>query len=152
MSNKSTSSISYLSLSTSTNHACNFPVFAWYLDQGIKPTPLNPRVPTISVSGKEFQTTASPSALDDGASTSLSVITPPAVTRALLKEAKEAGIRSVWLQPGSYDDDLLEEAKRLWPGAAVGGFEGLKGYNRHEGWCVLVHGEDAGVGKKGGKL
>lgn len=127
-------------------------VFAWYLDQGIQPTALNPRVPTITVGRKDFSTAPSPSGLEDASSTSLSVITPPAVTRSLLREAKEAGIRAVWLQPGTYDDEILEEAKKQWPGAAVAGFEGLSGWNRHEGWCVLVHGQDAGAGKKGQKL
>ena len=54
------------------------------------------------------------------------------MTRKLLSEAKEAGVRAVWLQPGSYDGQVLEEAKRLFPGAAVGG----------GGACVLVHGDD----------
>lgn len=70
------------------------------------------------------------------------------MTRQLLKEAKEAGIRAVWLQPGTFDDEILEQAKRDFEGAAVGGFEGLKGAERHEGWCLLVHGVEAMEGAK----
>lgn len=63
------------------------------------------------------------------------------MTRELLKEAKEAGVRAVWLQPGSFGDEELEFALREWDGAAVGGFaEGTRG---GEGWCVLVDGERA---------
>lgn len=86
---------------------------------------------------------------------SLSFVTQPATTAKLLREAHDAGVRAVWLQPGSFDADVLAEAMRLFPGAAVGGFEGLAAWERHEGWCVLVHGEDAmdAAGtKRGGKL
>lgn len=78
------------------------------------------------------------------------------MTRVLLLEAKAAGVRAVWLQPGSFDAEGLEEAKRLFPGRAVGGFEGLGGGDRHEGWCLLVHGVDAMEGseevRRSGKL
>jgi hypothetical protein len=57
---------------------------------------------------------------------------------ALLKEAKEAGIHAVWLQPGTFDDAILEYARTNWPDAALGG-EGGKGA---DGQCVLVDGED----------
>lgn len=70
------------------------------------------------------------------------------MTRTLLKEAKEAGIKTVFLQPGSFDDELLEEAKKMFPGAAVGGYEG--GTRGGEGWCVLVDGE-AGIRNAGRK-
>ena len=53
---------------------------------------------------------------------------------------------AVWLQPGSFTDEILEYAIENWPGAAIGGFaDGTVG---GEGWCVLVDGrqamEDAG--------
>jgi hypothetical protein len=69
------------------------------------------------------------------------VITPPPVTKELLKEAKEVGVRSVWLQPGTFTDEILDWAKREWPGAAVGGYGG--GTVGGEGWCVLVDGDRA---------
>jgi len=67
---------------------------------------------------------------------SLSVITPPAVTKQLLKEAKEAGVPAVWLQPGSFNDDVLQYAQQNFK-AAIAGDGGRGG----EGWCVLVDGE-----------
>lgn len=49
----------------------------------------------------------------------------------MLIEAKKAGISSVWLQPGSYDDEGLKYAKDNFTNAVGGG-----------GWCVLVDGEN----------
>lgn len=71
--------------------------------------------------------------------TALSFLTPPSVTRKVLEEAKGAGIRSVWLQPGSFDESILQYAKENFENA-VGGFgDGTVG---GEGWCVLVDGEN----------
>lgn len=46
-------------------------------------------------------------------------------------------MRAVWLQPGTYDDEILRFAKDTFPGAAIGGESG-----QFEGWCVLVDGEE----------
>jgi hypothetical protein len=78
------------------------------------------------------------SALPSPAETSISIITPPAATLKVLQEAKEAGVRAVWLQPGSFDDAGLEYARREF-NAGIGGEGGRGG----EGWCVLVDGEAA---------
>ena len=67
----------------------------------------------------------------------MSVITPPPVTIKLLKEAKDVGIKAVWLQPGTFDSEVMSFAKEAFPGAVVGGDGGGGG----EGWCVLVDGE-----------
>lgn len=58
------------------------------------------------------------------------------MTKQLLKEAKEAGVPAVWLQPGSFDDEILEYANKSFK-AAIAGDGGGGG----EGWCVLVDGE-----------
>ena len=116
-------------------------IFAWYLNHNLSAIPLNPTCSSVTVRRKEYETVPSPSKLSDPEHTSLSVITPPPVTAKLLKEAKDAGIRAVWLQPGSFTDQELEYAIKEFPGAAVGGFaEGTRG---GEGWCVLVDGDAA---------
>jgi len=46
-------------------------------------------------------------------------------------------VPAVWLQPGSFDEEGLEYAKREFK-AGVGGDGGGP-----EGWCVLVDGEAA---------
>ena len=68
----------------------------------------------------------------------MSIITPPKVTRKVLEEAKKIGIENVWLQPGTFDDEVLEYAFKEFK-AALGGDGGRGG----EGWCVLVDGEKA---------
>jgi len=118
-------------------------VFAWYLTHSLPVTPLNPRAPSVNVLSKDYDTTSSPSQLPSPSEYSLSVITPPAVTKQLLKEAKEAGIPAVWLQPGSFDDEALKFAQREFKAAIAG-----EGGNGGEGWCVLVDGED-GLKKAG---
>ncbi|KAF2152065.1 NAD(P)-binding protein [Myriangium duriaei CBS 260.36] len=125
-------------------------IFAWYLAHGITPTPLNPGNSSITVQNSDFATKPSPSGLDKPAETSLSVITPPPVTLKLLKEAKEVGIKAVWLQPGTFDDEVMSFAKQAFPGAVVGG----DGGGGSEGWCVLVDGEWAmkEAGRKEGRL
>jgi len=42
----------------------------------------------------------------------VNVVTPPAVTRGVLEKAARLGLPAVWLQDGSYDDAVLEEAAR----------------------------------------
>ena len=102
---------------------------------------MNPTCSSVKVKQKEYETVQSPLKLSNPQETSLSVITPAPITAQLLQEAKEAGIRAVWLQPGSFTDKELDFALKEFPGAAVGGFaEGTKG---GEGWCVLVDGEHA---------
>ena len=67
----------------------------------------------------------------------------------MLREAKEAGVPAVWLQPGSFDDEVLAYAKREFK-AAIGGDGGRGG----EGWCVLVDGEEGMklAGREGARL
>lgn len=116
-------------------------IYQWYLNHGLTAFPMNPTCSTITIRRKEYETVSSPSKLADPTHTSLSVITPPPVTQQLLKEAKEAGIRAVWLQPGSFTEKEMQYALEEWPDAAIGGFsDGTRG---GEGWCVLVDGEAA---------
>jgi uncharacterized protein len=56
----------------------------------------------------------------------LSIVTPPAVTEALIEEAARAGIRRVWMQPGAESAAAIRRAEEL-------GLEPIAG-----GPCVLV--------------
>ena len=62
------------------------------------------------------------------------------MTRQVLEEAKKAGVKAVWLQPGSFDEEGMRFAKENFE-SAVGGYD--DGTIGGEGWCVLVDGEDA---------
>jgi GTPase involved in cell partitioning and DNA repair len=55
----------------------------------------------------------------------------------VLREAKEAGVPAVFLQPGTFDDEVMQFAKNNFE-AAIGG----EGGNGGEGWCVLMDGEE----------
>lgn len=118
-----------------------YKIFAWYLNHGIQPIPLNPSCSSVTVQGQQYSTVSAPSKLPDPKHTSLSVITPPPVTAKVLEDAKKAGVSAVWLQPGSFTDEEMEYALREFPGAAVGGFS--PGTVGGEGWCVLVDGGTA---------
>ena len=85
-------------------------IFAWYLNHDIPAIPLNPSCSSVTVRGQQYNTVAAPSKLPDPRNTSLSVITPPPVTAKMLKDAKKAGVRAVWLQPGSFTDDEMDYA------------------------------------------
>ena len=58
----------------------------------------------------------------------------------MLEDAKAAGVPAVWLQPGSFDTELLDWARKEWPDATVAGKD-VPGSNGADGWCVLVDGE-----------
>ncbi|PHH55229.1 hypothetical protein CFIMG_000036RA [Ceratocystis fimbriata CBS 114723] len=83
-------------------------VFAWYLVNSLPVTPLNPHSSSITVSGKSFATVSSVSALLDPTHTGVSIITPPSATLKVLRDAHEAGVRAVWLQPGTWDEAVVE--------------------------------------------
>lgn len=113
-------------------------VFVWYLHHDLPVTPINPGSETVSALNKDHATVPNVTALSNPTQTSLSVITPPATTLQLLREAKEKGIPSVWLQPGSFDAAVLEFANAPGTFEAVIAGDGGRG---HEGWCILVDGE-----------
>ncbi|KAK0118370.1 hypothetical protein ONS95_012658 [Cadophora gregata] len=121
-------------------------IFTWYTHHNLPVTPINPSSSTIKafppypdLEIKSYATLPNLSALPDPTQTSVSIITPPKVTIKVLEEAKKLGVKGVWLQPGSFDDEILGFAMREFEGAAVGG-DGGRG---SEGWCVLVDGERA---------
>jgi predicted CoA-binding protein len=43
--------------------------------------------------------------------TAISVITPPAVTLKVLQDAKQLGIKHIWIQPGGEDEKVIDFAK-----------------------------------------
>ncbi|CRK12541.1 hypothetical protein BN1708_010541 [Verticillium longisporum] len=115
-------------------------IFAWYHAQSISATPVNPTAATVTALGQEHAAVPNLSALPRPKETSVSIITPPAATLKVLKEARELGIPAVWLQPGSFDDAVIAYAREEGAFNAVVAGDGGRG---HEGWCVLVDGERA---------
>jgi len=103
-------------------------------------TPINPGSKTITVGGEEHPTLPSLSELPSPKETAVSIITPPAVTLEVLQNAKKLGIPAVWLQPGTFDSEVIKFAREEGAFEAVVAGEGGRG---GEGWCVLVDGERA---------
>ncbi len=51
----------------------------------------------------------------------MSVITPPAITEALVEEAADVGIRRLWMQPGAESPRALARAEELGLDVIAGG-------------------------------
>lgn len=125
-------------------------MFAWYTHHDLPVTPINPTASSITVPGypsnKDFPTVPSLSALPNPKETSVSIITPPHATLKVLQEAKTLGIPAVFLQPGTFDDEVLKLAREGEGSGAEGAFKAVvagDGGRGGEGWCVLVDGERA---------
>ncbi|KAI1334450.1 CoA binding domain-containing protein [Xylariaceae sp. FL0016] len=138
--NKFFSSPHFAVVGASTNPAkFGHKIFTWYHAHSLPVTPVNPIAPSIKTSFGEHPTIKSLSDLPDPTQTSVSIITPPAATMEVLREAKKAGVPAVWLQPGTWDEDVVNFARGDggYGGEVVAGEGGLG----HGGWCVLVDGE-----------
>ncbi|KAJ7017295.1 CoA binding domain-containing protein [Mycena alexandri] len=79
-------------------------VFKTMLEQGLNAVPVNPFV-SESQGISCLDTLAS---LPDPAHTSISIVTQPAVTLQILRQASALGILAVWLQPGAQDETVLQ--------------------------------------------
>ena len=42
----------------------------------------------------------------------LSIVTPPAITRQIVREAVDAGVEKIWMQPGAEEDSSIELARQ----------------------------------------
>jgi predicted CoA-binding protein len=42
---------------------------------------------------------------------SISIITPPHITREIVADAITAGVKNIWMQPGAQDDDASQSAR-----------------------------------------
>lgn len=52
---------------------------------------------------------------------SLSIVTQPAATEQIVRQAAAAGVRHVWMQPGAESPMAVEEAQRLGLNVIAGG-------------------------------
>lgn len=92
-----------------------------FLQAGRKTFPVNPK--ETAVEGEAcFPDLAALPQLVDG----VSIVTPPAITEGVLRQAAAIGIRRVWMQPGAEPEDWQARADELGL-IAIGG-----------GPCVLV--------------
>lgn len=103
---------------------------------GLDVKPVNPVAKAISVDGVDYPVVSSLGELENPAETSVSIITPPGATTKALAEAKELGVPAVFLQPGTFDDEILAFARANFKTVVAG-----EGGTGAQGWCVLADGE-----------
>lgn len=75
--------------------------------KGFTVLPVNPREKEIAGLPAYPNLAAVPGPID-----LVNFVTPPAVTKEVLEEAARLGLPAVWLQDGSFDDEVLEIAAR----------------------------------------
>ena len=115
-------------------------ILSWYHIHSLPVTPINPSRSSIALPSTSYPTAPSVSSLAEPSQTALSFLTTPSVTREVLKEAVQAGVKAVWLQPGSFEEAEMKYARENFE-SAVGGYD--EGTVGGEGWCVLADGENA---------
>ncbi len=62
----------------------------------------------------------------------ISIITPPAVTEAVVEQAGELGIQNVWMQPGAESEAAVKRAQELGMNVIAGGPCALVVMHYHE--------------------
>ena len=88
-----------------------------YLQHGKEPVyPVNPREPEVE-GLTAYRSLADLPETPHG----ISIITPPAVTEAVVEEAIAAGIGHVWMQPGAESEAAIERAQEAGLGLIAGG-------------------------------
>ena len=81
-------------------------VFRALLASGREVYPINPSSAEIENHTAYTSVSVLPKSID-----SLSIITPPAVTRRVVTEAIAAGVKNIWMQPGAEDEQASREAR-----------------------------------------
>lgn len=79
-------------------------VMRCYLMKGLKAVPVNPKETAVEGVACVASVSDLPAAV-----TSISVITPPAITEKVVDEAVAKGIRNIWMQPGAESRNAVEK-------------------------------------------
>ncbi|SMP59341.1 Predicted CoA-binding protein [Neorhodopirellula lusitana] len=87
-------------------HKYGYKVFKALLGSGRETYPLNPITEEID-GHKAYPRIAELPVVPE----SLSIITPPEVTRQVVADAIAAGVKSIWMQPGAEDAQASEAAR-----------------------------------------
>ena len=83
-------------------------VLRCYQQHGRKVYPVNPKAPEV----EGLRAYPSLAALPEPVP-AISVITPPAATEQVVREAHAAGVKHVWMQPGAESDEAIRTAEAL---------------------------------------
>jgi uncharacterized protein len=83
-------------------------VLRCYQQHGRKAYPINPKAPEVEGEKAYPSLAALPEKVQ-----AISVITPPAATEQVVREAHRAGVKHVWMQPGAESDEAVRTAESL---------------------------------------
>jgi len=91
-------------------------VLRCYQQHGKEVYPINPKAPEVE-GLKAYPTLAAlPVKVP-----AISVITPPAATEQVVREAAAAGVKHIWMQPGAESDAAIATAESLGMNVIAGG-------------------------------
>jgi predicted CoA-binding protein len=102
-------------------HKYGHKVYVCYQQHNRKVFPVNPNAATVMGNTAYPDLSSLPEQVE-----SVSIITPPAVTRKVVDDAIKAGVKNLWMQPGAEDPQAIKTAEEA----------GLKVI--HGGACLLV--------------
>jgi predicted CoA-binding protein len=91
-------------------------VLRCYQRHGRKVYPINPRAPEV----EGLEAYPSLAALPEQVA-AISVITPPAATEQVVRDAHAAGVKHVWMQPGAESLEAIRSAEALGMSVIAGG-------------------------------
>jgi predicted CoA-binding protein len=91
-------------------------VLRCYLQHGKEVYPVHPKAPEVE--GQKAYPALSALPVPARA---VSVITPPAITEQVVREAAAAGVTHVWMQPGAESDAAIRTAEALGLSVIAGG-------------------------------
>ena len=91
-------------------------VLRCYRQHGLQVFPINPRETEI----EELACYPNVGSLPERVH-GLSIVTPPSVTKQVIDEAADSGIRHFWIQPGAEDPTAVERAESLGLSVIWGG-------------------------------
>src|SRR5512137_189532 len=91
-------------------------VLRCYQQHGRKAYPVNPKAPEV----EGVRAYPSLAALPEPVS-AISVITSPAATELVVREAHAAGVKHVWMQPGAESHEAIRAAEALGMNVIAGG-------------------------------
>jgi uncharacterized protein len=91
-------------------------VLRCYLQHGKQVYPINPKAPEVEGQKAYAALADLPVKVE-----AISVITPPAATEQVVREAAAAGVTHVWMQPGAESDAAIRTAESLGLSVIAGG-------------------------------
>ena len=91
-------------------------VLRCYQQHGKEVFPINPKAPEVEGLTAYPSLAAVPARVG-----AISVITPPAATEQVVRDAAAAGVKHVWMQPGAESDAAIQAAQDLGLSVIAGG-------------------------------